>query len=72
MQVKVWKKKFGGNWKWLGFAFALFAFIASFGIGNMVQSNSVAASLEQSTGLSPYITGIIITIATALVIIGGN
>ena len=65
------EEKFGGNWKWLGFAFALFAFIASFGIGNMVQSNSVAASLEQSTGLSPYITGIIITIATALVIIGG-
>ena len=65
------EEKFGGNWKWLGFAFALFAFIASFGIGNMVQSNSVAASLQQSTGLSPYITGIIITIATALVIIGG-
>ena len=63
--------KFGGNWKWLGFAFALFAFIASFGIGNMVQSNSVAASLEQSTGLSPYISGIIIALATALVIIGG-
>ena len=65
------EEKFGGNWKWLGFAFALFAFIASFGIGNMVQSNSVAASLQQSTGLSPYITGIVITIATALVIIGG-
>ena len=65
------EEKFGGNWKWLGFLFALFAFIASFGIGNMVQSNSVAASLQQSTGLSPYITGIIITIATGLVIIGG-
>ena len=65
------EEKFGGNWKWLGIAFALFAFIASFGIGNMVQSNSVAASLQQSTGLSPYISGIVIAAATALVIIGG-
>ena len=65
------EEKFGGNWKWLGLLFAVFAFIASFGIGNMVQANSVAASLQQSTGLSPYISGIIITIATALVIIGG-
>ena len=65
------EEKFGGNWKWLGMLFAVFAFIASFGIGNMVQANSVAASLQQSTGLSPYISGIIITIAVALVIIGG-
>jgi len=65
------EEKFGGNWKWLGFLFALFAFIASFGIGNMVQSNSVAASLEQSVGLPPYISGIVIALATGLVIIGG-
>ncbi len=65
------EEKFGGNWKWLGFLFALFAFLASFGIGNMVQSNSVAASLQQSIGLAPYISGIVIAIATGLVIIGG-
>jgi alanine or glycine:cation symporter, AGCS family len=65
------EEKFGGNWKWLGIAFALFAFIASFGIGNMVQSNSVAASLKQSMGISPYISGIVIALATALVVIGG-
>ena len=65
------EEKFGGNWKWLGFLFALFAFIASFGIGNMVQSNSVAASLQQSIGLAPYISGIVIALATGLVIIGG-
>ncbi|MCT4606347.1 MAG: sodium:alanine symporter family protein [Marinisporobacter sp.] len=63
--------KYGGNWKWLGFAFALFGFIASFGIGNLVQSNSVAESLKTSIGLSPYISGIIIAIATGLVVVGG-
>lgn len=63
--------KYGGNWKWLGWAFAFFGFIASFGIGNMVQSNSVAASLSTSIGLSPVISGIIIMVATGLVIVGG-
>jgi AGCS family alanine or glycine:cation symporter len=32
----------GLGWKWLGFLFAVFASVAAFGIGNMVQSNSVA------------------------------
>lgn len=63
--------RYGGNWKWLGWAFAFFGFIASFGIGNMVQSNSVAASLQTSIGLSPVISGVIVAIATGLVIVGG-
>lgn len=65
------KEKFGGNWAWLGWAFALFGFIASFGIGNMVQSNSVAAAIKSSMGIHTAITGVILAIATALVIIGG-
>lgn len=64
-------EKYGGNWAWLGWAFALFGFVASFGIGNMVQANSVAASLRTSIGLPTYVSGIIIAVATALVIIGG-
>ena len=65
------KERFGGNWAWLGWSFALFGFVASFGIGNMVQSNSVAAAMQSSLGIAPWITGIIIALATALVIIGG-
>ncbi|QEK12050.1 sodium:alanine symporter family protein [Crassaminicella thermophila] len=65
------EERYGGNWKWLGWSFALFGFIASFGIGNMVQANSVAASLYTSIGLSPIISGIIIAIATGLVVVGG-
>jgi AGCS family alanine or glycine:cation symporter len=65
------EEKFGGNWKWLGWLFAFFAFIASVGIGNMVQSNSVAAAMNQSLGLPMWLTGVILAVAVALVIIGG-
>ncbi|MCG7928338.1 MAG: alanine:cation symporter family protein, partial [Candidatus Thiodiazotropha taylori] len=65
------EEKYGGNWKWLGWLFALFAFLASVGIGNMVQSNSVAASLNQSLGINTWITGAILAVAVALVLIGG-
>lgn len=61
----------GLNAKWLGTLFAFFAAIAAFGIGNMVQSNSVADALESSFNLPFWSTGIILTIATAAVIIGG-
>lgn len=60
-----------GLGKTLGWLFALFAVFASFGIGNMVQSNSVAAAIKSSFGVTPAITGIIIAIATGAVIIGG-
>lgn len=65
------EEKYGGNWKWLGATFALFAFIASFGIGNMVQSNSVADAVNQSLGVPHWISGIVVAVATALVVIGG-
>jgi len=65
------EERFGGNWKWLGAAFAFFAFIASFGIGNMVQSNSVAAAINQSLNIPHWKTGIVVAAATALVVIGG-
>ncbi len=65
------KEKFGGNWGWLGWSFALFGFVASFGIGNMVQSNSVASALQNSMNVPLWLTGVVIAIATAMVIIGG-
>ena len=64
-------EKFGGNWHWLGFAFALFAVIASLGIGNMTQANSIALVLEQSLGLNPTISGVVLAVVTGLVIVGG-
>jgi AGCS family alanine or glycine:cation symporter len=61
----------GLGWKWLGTLFALFAAVAAFGIGNMVQSNSVADALESSFQIPFIVTGIILTVATGLVILGG-
>jgi AGCS family alanine or glycine:cation symporter len=56
---------------WLGTLFALFASIAAFGIGNMVQSNSVADAAEATFGMPRLATGLLMTIATAAVILGG-
>ena len=61
----------GLNWKWLAVLFALFGTLASFGIGSSVQSNSVAHSIQASFGIDPMITGIVLTIFTAVVILGG-
>ena len=61
----------GLGWKWLGILFAFFAAIAAFGIGNMVQSNSVADALESSFQIPFIVTGVILTLATGMVILGG-
>lgn len=56
---------------WLGTAFALITAVAAFGIGNMVQANSVAASLQASFSLTPWISGVAMVVLTGVVIIGG-
>ena len=56
---------------WLGTIFALLTAMAAFGIGNMVQANSVADSLRSSFGISPAITGLVLAAVTAMVILGG-
>ena len=63
--------KNGLGMPWLGSIFAGLVALAAFGIGNMVQSNSVAHSLEDSFGVDPMLTGIIMVVVTAIVIIGG-
>jgi alanine or glycine:cation symporter, AGCS family len=57
--------------KVLALAFATFAFIASFGIGNMTQGNSIAANVENSFNIAPWVTGLILTVMTVLVLLGG-
>jgi len=61
----------GLGWKWLGWLFAFFAMIASFGIGNMVQANSVANPLLDNFHVPKIVTGLAMAFLTALVIIGG-
>ena len=61
----------GRQGRFLGGAFALFAAIAAFGIGSMVQSNSVADALRASFSVPPLLTGIVIAVLAGMVILGG-
>ncbi|MDO5692390.1 MAG: sodium:alanine symporter family protein [Pseudomonadota bacterium] len=61
----------GSRWKWLAYAFAFFGAVASFGIGSSVQSNSVAQAIETSFGVPGWMTGVVLTVFTGIVILGG-
>ena len=55
----------------LAVLFSLFCLLASFGIGNMSQVNSIAANMKAAFHVSPAITGVALMILAALVILGG-
>ena len=57
--------------KWLAVLFAVFASVGAFGIGCMVQSNSISAAFQQNYGLPGWITGLFVSVSVAIVIIGG-
>ena len=61
----------GAKMKWLGVLFAVFTAIACFGIGNMTQANSITSMLSTSFNINPYISGAIITVTAAIVLLGG-
>ncbi|KEQ13150.1 alanine/glycine:cation symporter family protein [Endozoicomonas numazuensis] len=65
------KNGLGSRWAWLGTAFAIFGAIAGFGIGNTVQSNSVADVLHSNFGLPPLATGLVLMTLVGAVLIGG-
>lgn len=65
------KNGMGRRWAWLGILFALFGGLAGFGIGNMVQSNSMADVLNNTFGVDKYITGLVVASVVALVVLGG-
>lgn len=61
----------GLKMKWLAVLFCIFTAIAAFGIGNTVQANSIALLLNETYSISPFTTGVLTSIATALVILFG-
>ena len=71
----------GPKWKWLAAAFSILAALASFGIGNMSQSNSIVGSINNAvTALVPgftgqvvlnWVVGILLATMTGLVLFGG-
>mgnify|MGYP001815401155 CR=1 FL=1 len=65
------KNGLGAHWKWLGTAFAVFGAIAGFGIGNMVQANSVADAMHANLGLSKLVVGLVMAAVVFAVLIGG-
>lgn len=65
------KNGLSSRWSWLGTCFAVFGAIAGFGIGNTIQANSVADVLDSTFAVPSVVSGIIMMILAALVLIGG-
>ena len=61
-------KKFGGI---LAVLFALFTVLASFGIGNFTQANSIASALSSTFSVSEKLVGVILVVLIALIVLGG-
>ena len=57
--------------KWLGILFALFAALASFGIGSTVQANAISTMVNDQYGVPLWVSGIVVCGFAAAVIIGG-
>ncbi|MBT3764985.1 MAG: sodium:alanine symporter family protein [Rhodospirillaceae bacterium] len=65
------KNGLGEKWNWLAVCFALFAGIAGFGIGNMVQANSIANALNTTFAIPEWLTGIALVVLVGAVLLGG-
>ena len=65
------EKGLGKNWKFLAVIFAILGGLASFGIGNIAQSSEIAGAMNGLFGISPLITGVILSAIVAVVLIGG-
>jgi len=65
------KNGLGQKWAWLGTAFAFFGMFAGFGIGNTVQSNSVADALSSNFNVPSWVTGLILMVLVGAVLMGG-
>ncbi|ALS98209.1 alanine glycine permease [Lacimicrobium alkaliphilum] len=59
------------NMKWLAIAFAIATVISSFGTGNLPQINNIAQGMQATFGLDPMLTGAVLAVLLALVILGG-
>ena len=65
------KNGLGPNWKWLATLFAVFGMIACFGIGAMVQANSISVNLEKTFSVPNWCTALLLLLLAGFVLIGG-
>ncbi|MBN4069574.1 MAG: sodium:alanine symporter family protein [Alkaliphilus sp.] len=61
----------GLGMKWLAVVFSIFGALAAFGIGNMVQANSVADAMNTTFNIPHWVSGVVLAVAAGLVILGG-
>lgn len=61
----------GLGWRWMAVLFAIFGAIAAIGTGNLVQVNAIAEAVNSIWATDPWVTGVVLAVATGLVIIGG-
>lgn len=61
----------GSKFKWLAVAFAFFGAFAALGIGNSVQSNTIADVASSSFHINGWVTGVVLVIFTSLIVFGG-
>ena len=61
----------GKSWKWLAVIFAILGGLASFGIGNISQSNEIAGAMTSLLNVPPVATGVGLAVLVAIVILGG-
>ncbi len=65
------EKGLGPRWRALAVCYAFFAGIAVFGIGNMVQANTLAGALEAGFEVPTWVSGIVAAVLVGLVTLGG-
>ncbi len=65
------EKGLGPNWKPLAICYAFFAGIAVFGIGNMVQANTLAGALESGFQVPTWVSGLVAAVLVGMVTLGG-
>ncbi|MBR9727574.1 alanine/glycine:cation symporter family protein [Shewanella intestini] len=65
------KNGLSSKWAWLGTAFAFFGAFAGFGIGNTVQTNSVADAMNSTFGVPVWVTGVVLMVLVGAVLMGG-
>lgn len=63
--------EYGLKKKWLAVLFAAFTSVTAFGIGNMVQANSISVMVQETFQIPMWVTGLTLTVLTAVVILGG-
>ncbi len=61
----------GLKMKWLAIFFCIFTAMAAFGIGNMVQANSISSMTKETVNVPTWISGLVMAVLTAVVILGG-